>query len=88
MFVVTIGSAVAALTVAVVLLRAHAPEGGYVAWVRESFSPIAREERRHFPDFDSEELLVSDILAMSERGPAYQEAPDLRQVVRRSARTR
>lgn len=84
--VVVLSTFIATL-VAVVLLRAHAPDGGYRAWVAEAFTAM-RDRDSGAPGWglsedDGEELLVQDLAALTEQGTGYEEAPDLREVLRR-----
>ncbi|MGC0250980.1 hypothetical protein [Pseudactinotalea sp. Z1748] len=82
--VVVLSTFIATL-VAVVLLRAHAPDGGYRAWVAEAFTAVRDTGGPGWglSEDEGEELLVQDLAALAEQGNGYEEAPDLREMLRR-----
>ena len=86
---VVVLAALVAAVVAAVLLRAHAPEQGYRAWVLEAFRAARTTGREDLQGHwwteapDTEDVEVADLFAVSEPGAGYEVAPDLREVVRR-----
>ena len=85
---------VAALAMIVVLVRRHIPAEGLLPWVREAYRSVRAERRNKessAPASSGQQAAtghVADLLEMGESGPAYHQAPDLREFVERHRPTR